>query len=140
MLEELLSQALRGAMGGGQAQQPAGAGALINILGSLLNNGSQSGGLAGLIARFAQAGLGQHMQSWIGTGQNMPVSSDQLSQVFGQQGMQQMAQQAGMDHAEFGGMMAQVLPQLIDRLTPNGQVPHGGVEDAIGMLGKLMRT
>ncbi len=148
MLEELLSQALRGAMGGtagSNAAQPAGGGALINVLGSLLNSGGQGGGLGGglgaLVEQFARAGLGQQVQSWVGTGQNMPVTQDQLSQVFGQQGMQQMAQQAGMEHGQFGGLLAQVLPQIVDGLTPNGQLPQaqGGSADVIGMLAKMLQ-
>ncbi len=133
MLEKLVSEALQGMLGGGS---PAGAGPLAQILGSLLDG--QGGGLAGLVEQFTRAGLGSQMQSWISTGQNLPISVDQLTQVFGQGRMQQLAQQAGVEPAQFGGQLAEVLPQAVDRLTPNGQLPQGGIEDALGALGKLM--
>jgi uncharacterized protein YidB (DUF937 family) len=136
MLEKLVTEALQGFVSG---QDSGNANPLLQIIGSLLSNSGQSGGLAGLVEQFGRAGLGQQMQSWISTGRNMPISADQIAQVFGHGGMQQMAQQAGMDPSQFGGQMAEVLPQMIDKLTPNGELPQGGVEDALNMLGKLMQ-
>ncbi len=66
------------------------------------------------------------MNSWISTGQNLPISPDQLMQVFGQGQMQQMAASSGMDLGQLSGGLADLLPQLIDQLTPSGQVPAGG--------------
>lgn len=136
MLEKLVTDALQGLVSG---QNSGNANPLLQIIGSLLSNSGQSGGLAGLVEQFGRAGLGQQMQSWISTGQNMPISADQVTQVFGHGGVQRMAQQAGMDPIQFGGQMAELLPQMIDRLTPHGALPQGGVEDALSMLGKLMQ-
>src|SRR5512141_2362174 len=128
MREKLSEGALQG-MG-----QQQGGGDIMQLLMSLLaGNGSAAGsigglgGLAGLVQQFQQAGLGEQRSSWIATGQNMPINLDQLMQVFGQGNMQQMAQSAGMDVNDFGNQMSQLLPQMIDGLTPNGQLPaHGG--------------
>ena len=71
------------------------------VLGMLANNG-QGGGLAGLMEKFQSAGLGEQMNSWVGTGQNLPVSPDQLGGVFGQDQMSQMAEQHGHVHRRPG--------------------------------------
>jgi uncharacterized protein YidB (DUF937 family) len=140
MLDKLISGALQGAMGGGQG----GAGnPLMQILGSLLSNQGGSGGIGALIQQFQQAGLGDQMQSWVGTGKNMPISIEQLTQVFGAERMQQMAGQAGVDPGQFGGQLSEMLPQMIDKLTPSGQVPQGGfdgggLDDVLGQFGKLL--
>jgi uncharacterized protein YidB (DUF937 family) len=82
----------------------------------------QNGGLPGIISKFQQAGLGQQAGSWVGTGQNMPISADQLQQVLGSGSIAQIAQQLGLSHGEAGGSLAQCLPQIIDKLTPTGQI------------------
>jgi uncharacterized protein YidB (DUF937 family) len=137
MLERLIGGALQGFVRFDQTS--GGANPLMQILGSLLSNRGQSGSLAGLVEQFSQAGLGQQMQSWISTGQNMPISAEQLTRVFGHGGMQQMAQQAGMGPDQFGGQMAEILPQMIDKLTPQGQSPQDGIEDALGVLSRLIQ-
>mgnify|MGYP001263124672 CR=1 FL=1 len=117
MLDKLLTGALQGMMGGQQKQDP-----LMQILGALLSN--REGG--------------EQAASWVGRGQNMPISVEQLMQVFGTGNMQRMAASAGMDERELGGRLADLLPQAVDQLTPEGQVPSGGLDDALGALAKLM--
>lgn len=112
---------LGGLLGGGQAaqepvQQPA-------------PGDAGAGGLMGLLGRFHQAGMGDVAQSWVGTGANQPISPQQLEQVFGQQQVQQMAQQANMHPQDMLSQLSQILPQVVDRLTPNGQLPPA---DAFG--------
>ena len=87
----------------------------------------QNGGLPGIIGKFQQAGLGQQAGSWVGTGQNMPITADQLQQVLGGGQIGEIAQQLGLTHGEAGSGIAQALPQLIDKLTPAGQISadHG---------------
>ena len=131
MLDKLLGGALQGMMGGQQSQDP-----LMGIITALLSN-QGAGGLAGLVQQFQQAGLGQQAQSWVGRGENMPISVEQLMQVFGQGNMQQMAASAGLDEQDFGGRLAQLLPQAVDQLTPEGEIPSGGIDDVLGMLSKL---
>jgi uncharacterized protein YidB (DUF937 family) len=82
----------------------------------------QNGGLPGLIGKFQQAGLGQQVGSWVGTGQNLPISAEQLQQVLGSGQIAQIAQQLGLSHGETGNGLAQALPQIIDKLTPAGQI------------------
>lgn len=134
MLEQLLRGALQG-MGGNQA----GSSPLLEIAAAMLNNGGQFGGLQGLIQQFQRAGLDKQMGSWISSGTNLPISPEQLAQVFGSGQMQQMAQQAGMDTQSFADQLSQLLPQMIDKVTPQGQAPGGGLEDALGMLARLSR-
>ena len=87
----------------------------------------QNGGLPGIIGKFQQAGLGQHADSWVGTGQNLPIDAAQLQQALGSGSIAQIAQQLGLSTGDTGSELAQVLPQIIDKLTPAGQIPaeHG---------------
>lgn len=125
----LLDSVLGGLMGGGNQQQSP----MMGVLGGLLGGGQQGGGmmgggggLGGLMSQFQNAGLGHIAQSWMGNGPNMPVSPDQLQSVFGQSQVQQMAGQAGMQPHDFLSQLAQHLPNAVDQMTPNGQMPNEG--------------
>ena len=111
LLEEVL------AMAGGTQHASA-----LNAILSLINS-PQVGGLAGLQSMFQQGGLGNIISSWIGSGQNLPVSSSQLQNVLHGGALQQAAQQAGMDTSQLTNMMSTLLPHLIDKVSPNGQLP-----------------
>ena len=136
-----------GAIAGGQGgagQQGGGQSALINIVMGMLANkagasqgGAAAGGLGDLMARFQQGGLGDVLGSWIGTGQNLPVSSDQLSNVLGSDMLAQIAQQLGVSHGEAASQLSEVLPQVVDKLTPDGHVPEGGFGDIGAMLNRF---
>ena len=117
----LLDQVLGGLLGGGNTASP-----MAGVLGSLLGGGQQGGGLGGLLGQFEQAGLGHIAQSWVGNGANQPVSPDQLQSVFGQQKVQTMASQAGMQPQDFLSQLSQHLPAAVDGMTPNGHVPDEG--------------
>ncbi len=127
-----LGQAAGGGGGNGQA-------ALLQAVIGLLGQGGGAGGLAGLVNQFQQGGLGDVVQSWVSTGQNLPVSAEQLSGVLGQDTIGQLAQQLGMPQGDVAGQLSQLLPQVVDRLTPNGQLPTGGLGDLGGLLGSLMQ-
>jgi uncharacterized protein YidB (DUF937 family) len=134
----LLGSLLGGQQGGGGA----GMAALIPIVTGMLANGSQQGGLGGLMEKFQQAGMGDQMSSWVGKGENLPIDADQLSNVLGSGAIGDIASKLGVDQSQAGGMLAQVLPGLIDKLTPDGQAPAGGLggaDDLMGMLGKMMQ-
>lgn len=123
-----------------QVQQHGG---MASVIGSLLANNSEHGGLNGLVEKFTQAGMGNVVNSWIGSGQNMPISGDQLASVLGSGQMANIAKQLGIDPAQASGQLAQMLPGLIDKLTPHGQVPQGGLGNAgdlMGMLGGLLKA
>jgi uncharacterized protein YidB (DUF937 family) len=87
---------------------------------------SQGGGLSGLLGSFAAAGLGHLAQSWVQSGPNQSVSPGQLQSVFGQQRVEQMAQQAGMPQQDFLSQLSQHLPNAVDGMTPNGRLPDEG--------------
>ena len=133
---------------GGQQQPQQGSlgnlgslGALLPIVAGMLGNDSQHGGLGGLLDKFNQAGLGDAAKSWVGTGENTPISGDQLGQVLGNDTIADIASKLGLSHGDTAGSLAQMLPGIIDKLTPHGQAPAGGLGnsgDLIGMLGGLL--
>lgn len=106
-------------MGGGLGGALGGGG-----MGSGMGGGM--GGLGGLVSQFENAGLGHVVQSWIGNGANMPVSPQQLQNVFGEQQVQTMANQAGMQSGDFLSQLSQHLPNAVNGMTPNGQMPSEG--------------
>jgi uncharacterized protein YidB (DUF937 family) len=132
LLDNLVSQFAGGAQG--QAINP-----VLTTIGSLLG-GAQSGGLAALVAQFTQAGFGQHIQSWISTGQNLPISADQITQVLGSSRVQELARAAGIDPTQMSAHLSELLPQLIDHLTPSGQLPQGGAQDVLSALSGFLKA
>lgn len=132
MLGQGGGQGMQGGAGGGQA-------ALLQLVLSLLANNGQGGGLAGLMEKFQSAGLGEQMNSWVGTGQNQPVSPEQLGQVFGADQMSQMADRMGLSTGDLGAQLSQLLPEAVDQFTPGGQAPAGGLGDLNDLLGQLLR-
>jgi uncharacterized protein YidB (DUF937 family) len=85
---------------------------------------SRPGGLAGLLQAFQQGGLGHVFQSWMGTGQNLPVSADQLHNTVGSDWISRITQATGLPQNQVEQHLATLLPQIVDHLTPNGQLPE----------------
>ena len=81
------------------------------------------GGIAGLQSMLEQCGLGHVVSSWISSGQKLPISPEQLENVLHSGALTEAAQQAGMNPSQLTSMMSSHLPHLVDKLTPNGQVP-----------------
>ena len=131
----LLDQ-ITGALG----QQPGGSGQnnqLMQLALNLIN--SHPGGLQGLVQQFMQAGLGQQAQSWVSTGQNLPISAEQITQVLGSGQLRDIAKQLGIDHTDAAGGLADLLPQVVNHLTPNGAVQDDLVQQGLSLLrGKLL--
>ncbi len=121
-----------GGGGGGQGDILS---AIIGMLGQ--QGGGGLGGLGGLVQKFEQAGLGDVAKSWVGTGANQPVSPDQLGGVLGNDTIAGLAKQLGIDPKDALGQLSQMLPQVVDKLTPQGQIPQGDV-GALGDLGGLL--
>jgi uncharacterized protein YidB (DUF937 family) len=94
--------------------------------------------LADLRQRFADAGLGHVVDSWIGNGPNQQVSPEDLHRALGDEQVDNMARQSGMPASRLLPLLAQALPMIVDRMTPNGQMPQrGGLLGALaGMLGQ----
>jgi uncharacterized protein YidB (DUF937 family) len=155
LLDAILKQATAGGMGAA-----GGAGASGSALGSiaelvmrnpqvisaaiaLLNPKDPtvggSGGLADLVSAFNRGGLGDVMASWVGGGPNQPVDPGALKDVLGSDVLSQFAKQAGIGHADASSVLAHILPELVNHMTPQGQVPHGNdLENTIGsLLGEL---
>lgn len=133
----LLDGLLGGLMGG---QQQGGSNPLLQIAMQMLANqgggsnaGGGLGGLGGLLNSFQNAGMGEQLKSWISTGENMPISADQLTSALGSDKIRDIASQLGMSHGEVSGGLADMLPQIIDKLSPNGQLPdnHNMLQDAL---------
>ena len=138
-----LADVLGGLLGqSGQQGASGGLGALVPVLIGLVANNGEAGGLEGLKEKFNQAGLGEVLGSWIGTGQNAPITGDQLGSVLGGDLMSELSKQLGTSPGDAAGQLAQALPSLIDRLTPHGTAPEGGLGDTgdlFGMLGGLLQ-
>jgi uncharacterized protein YidB (DUF937 family) len=132
MLDQLLGNALGGLPGGGVQQQSP----LMQIALQMLQ---QNGGISGVLDKFRQAGYAEQADSWQSTGQNLPIEANSLQEVLGSGALGQIAQQLGMSRGEAAGGLAQMLPQLIDKFTPDGQVPgnqNDMVEQALALLTK----
>lgn len=148
----LLDSVMGAVLGGGAQQAQGGLGGLIGALssnpqileavtGMLANDGAQ-GGLAGLVDKFRQAGMGDVIGSWISQGENKAISGDQLGSVLGGDLMASLAGKLGTNPADLAGQLSQILPGVIDKLTPDGQAPSAGLGsagDLMGMLGGLLQ-
>lgn len=110
-----------GSLAAGNSQ---GGNGLLDVVMQLVNN--QPGGLAGLVQSFQQGGLGEVVNSWVSTGQNLPISADQIGAVLGGGQLQNIAAQLGISPEQASGSLADLLPRVVDQLTPNGQLPQGG--------------
>jgi uncharacterized protein YidB (DUF937 family) len=124
-----------------QLQCQVASGNLTQVLGKLLANNGELGGLQGMMDKFNQAGLGNVLNSWIGTGSNLSISGDQLASALGPDTLDKLAGQVGLDGSQLSDQLAQMLPGLVDKLTPHGTAPEGGLgntNDLMGMLGGLL--
>lgn len=147
-----LLDSIVGALGQGQGGGSGGNAALLNMVVGMLANGGGSGaagagaaggsgnGLGALVEQFTRGGLGDVVGSWVSTGQNLPVSPEQLGNVLGGDRIAGMASQLGMNQGDLLGQLSQMLPQVVDKLTPQGQVPSGelgGLGDIDGLMSGL---
>jgi uncharacterized protein YidB (DUF937 family) len=91
----------------------------------MLNN--QPGGLSGMLQTFHEKGLGGVVSSWVGTGTNQTISAEQIQNVLGEDRVKQFAAKVGIPPETASAKLAEYLPQVVDRLTPNGEVPTGNL-------------
>jgi uncharacterized protein YidB (DUF937 family) len=120
------------------ATQPSAApaqtdGSLGGILGSLGLGGSAapsgalggilSGGIGDLVRQFQAAGHGQVANSWVASGQNKPIPSQELEKVLAPEQIDFLMQKTGMTRTELLNGLSQKLPEVVDRLTPQGRIP-----------------
>ena len=131
ILDEMAKGFLGKVLGGGSSQNP-----LMDIVLGLITN-PETGGLQGLIQAFKEKGLGDAVSSWISTGENQPVSGKQIQNALGSNFIQQIAKQLGNSKSEVSGGLANLLPEIIDKLTPSGTLPEGdALNQGLSMLKK----
>jgi uncharacterized protein YidB (DUF937 family) len=99
---------------------------LATELAGMLSGGGGSGGLTNLVNMFNRSGLGDVVSSWIATGRNLPVSAEQIQNVLGSAQVQALAAKAGISPEMASNAIAKILPSLVDKVTPNGQMPSAG--------------
>jgi uncharacterized protein YidB (DUF937 family) len=124
---------IQSALGGGNKKDD-----LISTVMGLLGG---QGGLQNLIGQFTSKGLGDVVGSWVSTGKNLPVSGDQLQNVLGKDTIGNLASKLGMDSGALTSQLTNLLPDVVDKLTPNGKVPEGDIMSQVtdllgGLFGK----
>jgi uncharacterized protein YidB (DUF937 family) len=133
MLDGLIGNVLGGMLSGSGAQQNPLMQAALQLL-------QQQGGINGIVDRFRQAGYGAQADSWVSTGENQPIAPDALQQALGSSTVRDIAAQLGMSGDAAAGGLASVLPQLIDKLTPQGAVPDNQSDLVAQALSLLQKT
>jgi len=136
LLDGILSNVAGSVLSGGQQQGTnsldalagsLGAGSQVrgnDLLGAVMSMVQQNGGLPGIVNMLRNSGLGQQADSWVGTGTNAGVSAEQITQAFGGSGLGNLASQLGTSQGQAGSILSQILPELVNQLTPNGQIPE----------------
>ena len=122
LLDSIVGQvtgALEGSVPGGQVHP-----GLMDVVSQLM---TQGGGMQGLINQFEQQGLGNVVQSWIGSGQNLAITPDQVQSVLGQPQIAAVAQKLGLSPTDVANQLAGLLPHAVDSVTPGGAVPQGNL-------------
>jgi uncharacterized protein YidB (DUF937 family) len=114
---------------------PAGGADVGATMGDLAGAIDDTGGLDGLVGRLRQGGLSVEVDSWVSTGDNRPVDPQRLGEALGPETVQRLSNGTGLDIGALLPLLAAFLPQLINMLTPNGQTPDGGLDDALGSGG-----
>ena len=117
-LDDMLGGLLGGGRGGGGGGGSA-MGALMPVLAGLL----ASGGLSKILGGLKANGLSAQADSWVGTGANQPVSGRDVEQAVGRERIQQIAQQLGVSESQAADAVAQALPEVVDRVSPDGELP-----------------
>lgn len=130
---------LTGMLGGQQGQ--GGIAALLPLVNMLIGDKGQSGGLGQILGQLQQSGLQDQVTSWLGSGQNMEVSGQQLQDALGGDMLGQLAKTMNLGEGDMAGQLAGMLPGLVDKVSPNGQLDEKGLDpsDVIGMLGGLLK-
>lgn len=136
MLGNILGSVASSVLGGGEGQSKA-----IQLIQALLQS---QGGVQGLVEKFQQGGLEQIVKSWIGNGENLPISVSQILDIFGKQNIDNAAESVGVAQEDAPNLLSEYLPKIVDTLSPNGQLDLNNLDisallqqDAKAVLGKL---
>jgi uncharacterized protein YidB (DUF937 family) len=103
----------------GKTDSQGGAASLVGIVGGLLQ---ENGGLQGLANKFSQSGAAGAFSSWVGMGENQSVSANQIQNALGSDQVKALAAKMGIDPAQASDLLAQYLPKVVDKLTPQGKI------------------
>lgn len=109
-------------------------GAMAQVAMDMLN---QNGGLSGVLDKFKEGGLAEQAASWVGKGENLPISAEQIASVLGNSQLGEIATKFGIDPNTLSAQIAEHLPTIVDKLTPNGEVPAESgnlLSTVLGML------
>ena len=109
---------------GAQQQDSVSQGALLTSVMGMID---RAGGLPAILQQLKDSGLSEHVASWIGNGENQTVSGNQMADALGGENIQQVARESGIEPQHVSAGLAQLLPQIINQLTPNGQLPEDGL-------------
>lgn len=109
-------------------------GAIAQVAIDLFN---QNGGLAGVLQKFRTAGFDDEVASWVSKGSNLPIDAQQIMQALGNHTIQQAASKLNMNAQDISAKIAEYLPQVIDRLTPDGQLPREPVNILAALMGMM---
>ena len=119
-----------GGLTGGGTGKGGGMGGLLGGLLPMVGKMLADGGLQKVLAGFQQNGLAEQASSWLGTGANEPISADDVRKVVGSDELAKIAGQLGISEADAASALAQVLPAVVDKVSPDGQLPPAGELDA----------
>jgi uncharacterized protein YidB (DUF937 family) len=138
-----------GMLGGSRSERSAGldrrgtGGGLGDILGQMLGGrtGGAGGGLGDLLEHFQRAGFGEQARSWVSTGRNQPLAPEAFEQVFGRGGIAEIARRTGLSEQEASRGLSQLMPEVVDRVTPDGEVPDfASLQASVASLAKRLGT
>jgi len=125
-----LMDSLKSAVGGGDQKE--------DLMSSVMQLLGGQGGLQNLIGQFDAKGLGDIIGSWVGTGQNKSISPDQLQKILGSDVLSGIASKLGLNANDLSSQLSNLLPGVVDKLTPEGKVPEGDImSQASDLLGGL---
>lgn len=135
LFDALIGQAAEALSGLGKDAKPG----LLDEVSRLVGGSATSGGtdLVSLLAKFGANGLESAVESWIGVGENKKISATQLQSILGTDQLASIAGLLGMSPADASGALAKLLPDIVDRLTPEGQLP---TEDALKQAAALLSS
>ncbi len=136
LLDGLVGQVMGQVLGG--SGQQGGSNPLLGMVTQLIQ---QNGGLGGLLQKFQQAGLAEQAASWVSTGSNQPVNADQIGAALGNSDLGALAAKFGLSTDQVSGSLAEILPQVIDKMTPGGRIENDSpaLDNLAGMLGGLFK-
>lgn len=115
--------------------------AVGSLLNMLIGEQGQEGGLGNIISQLQSSGLGEQVTSWLGSGENLPISAEQIQSALADGALSQIAGMLNLGEGDAAGQLAQLLPGLVDKMSPDGDlnVSQSQPSDLMGLLGSLLK-